>query len=85
MPQLGYISFIIVGSIFILLGIGLIIWGYREEKNYYNSVSTRYDVKEFVERWPPHPQPLSLKVGGWIAIAVGLGLIAFGIYIRMNS
>ena len=72
--------FVVVGGLFVVLGILSIIWGFREENTYYERISHRMDVREFLERWPPHPQPWALKVGGLIAIAVGLGLLAWGIY-----
>ena len=74
-----------MGGLFILLGLAAFIRGKREEKSYYNSISTRYDVREFVERWPPHPQPSALKAGGWIAVSVGLALLATGIYLWVRT
>ena len=68
----------IVGGIIFLFGIVFIIWGKHEEKNYYDSLTTRGDLREFFSRWPPRPQPGALKAGGWIAIIVGIVLAAFG-------
>ena len=67
-----------MGGLFILLGLVAIIWGKREEKSYYNSISTRTDVREYLEHWPQHPEPGALKIGGWIAIAIGLLMLAMG-------
>ena len=67
-----------VGGLFILLGLAAILWGRREEKSYDYSLSTRADLREFMEHWPPRPQPGSLKVGGWIAVAVGLVVLVLG-------
>jgi len=67
-----------MGGLFILLGLGAIIWGRSEEKSYYDSLSTRPDVREFLEHRPQHPQPVALKIGGWIAVAVGLLMLAMG-------
>lgn len=64
-----------IGGFFILLGIGAIVWGRIEEKSYYNSLATRFDVREFLEHWPFRPEPEALKIGGWIAIAIGLVMI----------
>ncbi|MBI4266893.1 MAG: hypothetical protein HY668_00815 [Chloroflexi bacterium] len=74
------LAFVIVGGIFVILGILSVIWGYREEDNYYQAISRRFDVREFFERWPLRPQPAALKAGGWIAIAVGLGLVGAYVY-----
>jgi len=67
-----------MGGLFILLGLAAIIWGKSEEKSYYNSLSTRTDLREFLEHRPQPPQPVSLKIGGWIAVAVGLLMLAMG-------
>ncbi len=81
MPQHDWFILIGIGGFFILLGLGGIIWGRSEEKSYYNSLSSRYDVREFLERLPWHPEPGALKIGGWIAIAIGvLMLIVAGAF-----
>ncbi len=69
----------IAGAAVFLLGIGAVIWGKREERNYYNGlITTRTDLREFVSRWPPRPEPGALKIGGRIAIVVGIALAAVG-------
>ncbi len=80
MPLIDNLVFAIVGGVFVVLGILSIFWGFHEEEGYYQTVSARFDVREFLERWPPHPQPGALKVGGCIAIAVGLSLLAAYLY-----
>lgn len=67
-----------IGGIFILLGLAAIIWGKREEKSYYDSLSARADLREYLEHWPQRPEPGALKVGGWIAIAIGVLLVIVG-------
>ena len=67
-----------MGGLFILLGLATIIWGKREEKGYYDFTSTRTDLREFLEHRPQPPQPVALKIGGWITIAVGLLMLARG-------
>lgn len=79
MPTDALISFG-VGAVFVVVGVLAIIWGFREEGSYYESVSHRVDVREYLERWPPHPQPWALKLGGIISILVALGVIALGVY-----
>jgi hypothetical protein len=73
-----YFILIGLGGLFIVLGIGLIFWGKREEKSYYNAMSTRADVREFLEHEPIRPEPGALKIGGWIFIAVGLVVVVMG-------
>lgn len=67
-----------VGILFILFGVVGVVWGKTEERKYYNSLSTRHDVREFIERWPPRPGLGAWKVGGWIALAVGVVLLIVG-------
>ena len=66
---------IIIGGIFLLLGIIGFIWGSREEGDYYSAISRRVDVREFMDRSPGRPEPNSLRVGGRICIAVGIVLL----------
>ena len=75
-----YFILIVVGGVFILLGVVAIIWGKREEKSYIDSLAARTnDLREFMDHWPPRPQPGSLKVGGWIAIIMGLLVLIVGV------
>lgn len=78
MPQ--HIILMAMGGVFILLGITFYIWGKIEEKRYYNSISTRIDVREYLERQPQRPEARALKIGGWIAIAVGMLLLGMAIF-----
>lgn len=55
------------------------MWASREETHYLDVVSHRPDVREFLERWPPRIEPRALRIGGWIAMAVGLVLLAMGV------
>ncbi len=67
-----------VGGLFILLGLVAIIWGKGEEKSYYESLSARKDMREYLEHQPERPEPGALKIGGWIAITIGLLMLAMG-------
>jgi len=78
MPIADYFILMGIGGLFILLGLAAIIWGKIEEKGYYDSLSTRRDVREYLEHEPQHPEPGALKIGGWIAIAIGLVMLALG-------
>ena len=67
-----------MGGVFILLGLATVLWGKGEAKSYYDSISTRPDVREFLEHRPRCPEPEALKIGGWIAISIGLLMLAIG-------
>ena len=67
-----------MGGLFILLGLATIVWGGSEEKDYYDSLSTRSDVREYLEHLPQRPEPGALKIGGWIALALGVIMVAMG-------
>ena len=67
------------GGLFLVIGIIMYTWGKREEESYYAELAKRPgDTREFMERWPPRPQPGALKIGGVIAIALGGVLLATG-------
>jgi|WetSurMetagenome_2_1015567.scaffolds.fasta_scaffold502663_2 hypothetical protein len=66
---------IIIGGVFVLLGIIGFIWGKKEEVDYYNAVSERTDVREFLNHLPWHPEPGALRIGGKIIITVGVVLL----------
>ena len=78
MPERDCFILMGMGGLFVLLGIASIFWGRGEEKSYYNAVSTRQDVREYLEHEPERPEPGALKIGGWIAIAIGLLMVIMG-------
>jgi hypothetical protein len=74
---------IIIGGVFVILGIIGIFWGRKEENIYYGSVSERTDVREFLDHSPGRPEPNSLRTGGKICIAVGIVvlLVSLGFFL----
>ena len=82
MLQGDWLILLIVGGVFLALGLAAFLWGKREEQNYFNSIATRSDdMREFVEHWPQRPQPGALKIGGWIAITIGVIMLVVGLII----
>jgi hypothetical protein len=73
---------IVLGSFFIVVSIGLFLWGRKEARAYEEGLATHYDLREFVEHTPERPEPGALKTGGVIGLVLGIGLVAAGILLR---
>ncbi len=67
--------FLILGGIFIILGVAAMLWGRAEQRGYDSSLSSRRDVREYLEHWPPRVEAKALIIGGWITIVVGVVLM----------
>ena len=78
MPEHNYYILMGMGGLFVFLGIASMFWGKGEEKSYYNALSSRPDAREFLEHEPERPEPGALKIGGWIAIGLGLLMLVMG-------
>ncbi len=78
MPQTDSLIMMGMGGLFILLGLVAIFWDRSEQKSYYNAISTRTDVREYMEHFPKRPEFGGLKISGWIAITLGLVLLIMG-------
>jgi hypothetical protein len=70
------------GGGFIVLGILGILWGMREEKRIFEELSRKFDLREFTLNHQEGPQPGALRIGGWIAIILGIFLLIIGIVLR---
>ena len=77
MPQVEWLILMGIGGLFLIVGIALVVRGKRAESSYYDSLSTRTDMKEFIGQ-EPQPRFESLKIGGWITLAVGLIMLGIG-------
>ncbi len=78
MPQTDLLILLVMGGLFILLGLVAIFWDRSEQKSYYSAIATRADVREYMEHSPGRPEFGALKIGGVIAIIVGLVLLIMG-------
>ena len=76
---------IVVGVVVVLLGVGGVMWGRLEERRYYESLTTRSDLREFYEHWPRRAEPGATKVGGWLAIVIGVILVVVGIVLQFTT
>lgn len=70
---------IIIGGAFVILGILTVIWGMIEEKRIFDALAKKPDLREFTLKHIESPQPGALKIGGWIAIALGVIMAVVGI------
>jgi hypothetical protein len=70
---------LIMGGCFVVFGIVFYLWGKYEENRYYDTIVHRFDVREYLERLPFRPEPGALRIGGTIALIVGVLLLAAGI------
>jgi len=69
------------GSFFIIAGVVLLLLGRGEIKGYYNSLPDHTDAREFLEHWPPRVRLGAVRIGGKVAIAVGLVMFITAIII----
>jgi hypothetical protein len=83
MSQQELIITVIIGGVFILLGVIGFVWGRKEEGSYYSSVSEHVDVREFLDRSPGRPEPNALRTGGKICIAVGIVVLLVSLGFRL--
>ncbi len=75
MPQIRwYLPTLVLGIGFVILGIVLMVKASRDEGGYFSFLSTRPDVRKYLER-NSLLAFVSLKVGGWVSFAVGMGLV----------
>jgi hypothetical protein len=65
---------LVLGIGFVILGIFLVVKASRDEGGYFAFLSTRPDVRKYLER-NSLLAFISLKVGGWVSLAVGVGLV----------
>ena len=79
MPEGNWYVLVIVGGVFLVLGVCGIIWGWYEEKRLFDELAAKHDLREFSLRHIESPQPGALRIGGWIAIAVGVLTAAVGL------
>lgn len=69
-----FIPLTVLGIGFLILGVYLVVRARTDESGYFFSLSTHPDVRRFLERRSLLAF-ISLRIGGRISIAVGLGLL----------
>ncbi|MCJ7763595.1 MAG: hypothetical protein MUO90_00330 [Dehalococcoidales bacterium] len=78
MPHMDLWVLMGLGGLFIVLGVAALFWGVGEEKEYYRAIVNRNDLREYMEHTPERPEPGGLKIGGVIAVVVGLVMLIIG-------
>ncbi len=71
-----------IGIFFVILGGIVFILGNKEEGSWYNSISDRVDVREYLERDKAHPEPAALRIGGALCAAVGVITVLIAVAFR---
>jgi len=69
-----------LGALFVVLGVVVFFWGRRELTEYYDAITRRQDMREFLEHSPLRPEPEALKIGGVITIVVGVTMVVMGAF-----
>ncbi len=55
MPQTDLVILMVMGGLFVILGLGAIFWDWSEQKSYYSAIATRADVREYMYQSPKRP------------------------------
>jgi hypothetical protein len=85
MPQGDWYILIIVGGVFIVLGAIGLFWGRHEERRIFEALAQQHDLREFSLEHVETPQPGALKMGGWIAGALGVLMLVVGVVLWLVS
>ena len=63
MPEGSWYVLVIVGGVFVLLGVAALLWGWYEEKRLFEELAAKPDLREFSLEHIETPQPGPLKSG----------------------
>jgi hypothetical protein len=75
---------IILGVVFVVLGLIMVIAGIREERAYQRKLLGRPDMREFLTGWPPRSWRHTLTMGGGIGMIVGVIILVLGILTKVR-
>jgi len=76
---------LIMGIIFTAVGGGILGWSRWAEKRYYDTLTERTDMREFMESTPERSGYGALRMGGLISIIVGAVLLGIAIFLRFGG
>ena len=66
---------IVMGGVFVAVGACIFFKGKIDEKKEYGALTSRTDMKEFLDYSPEHSGAGAFKLGGRISIIVGLVML----------
>ncbi len=65
----------VMGGVFVAVGAGIFFKGKIDAKKEYDTLTSRTDMKEFIEHSPEHSKAGVFKLGGMISIIIGLVML----------
>jgi len=71
-----------LGTFFVVLGIVSVLWSRREQTRFYDSISTKRDLKEFITREADRSWLSAWLIGGRISLVVGIVLLVVSMVVR---
>ena len=74
---------LVMGGVFVAVGAGILFKGKIDEKREYDTLTSRTDMKEFIEHSPEQSRAGAFKLGGMISIIVGLVVLGIAGGLRL--
>jgi hypothetical protein len=84
-PHPDSVILLIMGIVFASIGAGIYGWNWRAEKRYYDTLTSRTDMREFLESTPERSGYGALRLGGLISIIVGAVLLGIAAFLRFGG
>ncbi len=85
MPYPDNFILLIMGIVFTVVGVGIAGWSKWAEKRYYDILTSRTDMREFLESTPERSGYGALRLGGLISIIVGAVLLGIAAVLRFGG
>ena len=76
---------LVMGIVFAAVGIGILGWSKWAEKRYYDTLTSRTDMREFLESTPERSGYGAVRLGGVISIVVGAVLLGIAAFLRFGG
>ena len=83
LPYPHLVTLIVLGGTFLVVGLGIFLGARRGERRYYDSLASRSDMREFLDRSEDRPGYRSLRLGGLISIIIGAVVLGIAGGIRL--